>query len=172
MGRTKKTVSGGASILRKYYSTGRYFLLLSDDIMEHPAFVTLKPLAKLILLDLMRRIREEFLHIELYKAERVPFTYTYAMSRVQVSQNTFNASMHQLVNNGWIDIKPEDQVEAVASPAYYRISERWKQYQYTAEQRREVYGRCDKKDKRLKKDYEHKSKIHCEKHFPSQKVEG
>ena len=157
----------GTTAIKKFYHEGRMFIFISDAMMESPAYIALTPSAQLILIDLIRHIRDEFRDVIQIRADKTPFTYTYAMCRVRVSENTFLAAMKQFVEKGWLNIIPEDQVMAVASAVRYRLSERWRRYTFSDEERQKFYHWSSQKQKRLLKNYTNKSKIHCQKTVPA-----
>lgn len=159
MGKKKsfKSSFGGGEVLIRYYQAGKLYIMVSDDYRDYIAYRVLKPMTKLILFDYLRCVRNKHASVAPDHADKHRFTYSYSECREDVSENTFHRAMRELKRTGWVDVLPETQNFGIGQPVFYTVSDKWRTYKPTEEERQTLNGYDGAKRRRLDANLQRKS---------------
>ncbi len=84
------------------YGASKRFTPLRDDLLNSPAFLSLRPIAALVLIDFMRLYNKRSNFDRDVRAYVDPIIYTYGMCNLLLSRNAFYASIRQLQHHAFI----------------------------------------------------------------------
>ena len=84
------------------YGTSSRFVPLREDMRTSAAFLCLKPLAQIILIDFLSHYHRASNFDTSPTAQSTPILYTFGMCGCNVSKNSFYASMRSLQYNGFL----------------------------------------------------------------------
>ena len=156
--RDRKRKYYGSQVVQRYYRKGNGFTMLFDEYLDTPAYQVLTHAGRLILLDVMRHIRDTYKNIPPEKAAKVGFQYTHRDCREQVSEGTFHTAMQELRRIGWVDVKAEHQHYGLASPIVYSPSTKWRDYKPTQDETAKIQRLASNRVRRMSQSRKHRMK--------------
>lgn len=102
------------------------FTLLSDELRESIAYKSLRPVARLVLLDMIGFAYKVSDGSKDTLAEG--FKYTFAVCRERCSENAFDEARKAFVERGFFECPLQLQPLSVARPAVYVPSTKWREW--------------------------------------------
>lgn len=129
----------------EYFGSGRY-TPIHDELIKADAYKALKPTARLVLLDMIRRERRlSYGNKHLYEG----FTYTWGHCNEDVSEETFRQAVHRVVELGFFTVDPDIQEGRPGAPIRYQASRKWEQFKLDAEAVKKQDRRLARKKARI-----------------------
>ena len=102
------------------------FTLITDEVRSSVAYLSLTPIARLVLIDMIGHYNL----VSKHDSERLPngFQYVYQVCKEPVSHNAFYKAVNEIVDRGFFRRPLNIQPSAIARPTRYVPSPEWRQW--------------------------------------------
>ena len=131
------------------------FAMMHKDLLESDAYACLSHSARALLPEVVMTYGK----VSRGDTEPAVFCFTYDNPKAPIGEQTFRRGMKDLRDKGFLDVKPEDQIERMASAILYRFSNRWKHWKPKGEEAKKLQQFRRNKKKRLEEKRKRKSDL-------------